>query len=500
MINQYIVERQPSIHTEIGTHVAGTIAAIDNDEGVIGVYPGAPGMKIMKVFSGQNCRWSYASDLVRAVQQCASSGSKIVTMSLGGYRSSSLERDAFQKLFENEGILFVAAAGNGGNSRYSFPASYPFVMSVGAIDARNTVATFSQFNNQVDISGPGVRVQSTTGSDSYSFYSGTSMATPHVSGVALLLWNKHPSCSNKNIRSALEESAKDLGAPGRDDYYGHGAVRYNEADKVLKGNLCGQRTPAPTPVPTPSCMSGETGLVAMNHSDRIGNKRSFRAISEGTSEHDTTQHIVKVKDLKLHDAIYGLDESKKPTVCRVEAVGNFGFGPVYGNYTDGHYTFNPDTGNVETHGQNGVLSVQDKYIVFTSCPVGVDEAGVKFTPFDTDFFGELMREMSWSNYLHLHSAILRIVRKSGDFWFHGSSYKNLSFLQEHAPILCSAILQCMKDNDDCHVVEDASIAFIENVLVDHAKDKAYEAFQNIGQHRRLESTSATITGGGSVRK
>jgi len=240
-----------------GTHVAGTVAAIDNEEGVIGVYPGANGIKVVRVFAN-SCGWAYTSDLIDAAEHCRDSGAKIISMSLGGSWSSTSESSAFQNLFDNDNMLTIAAAGNGGNSAYSYPASYNSIMSVGANDINNNIASFSQFNDQVDISGPGVGVKSTTGTAGYSIYSGTSMATPHVSGVALVLWNKHPGCTNAQIRTALEQSAKDLGAPGRDNYYGHGAVKYWAADTYLTNNPCGgspppPQTPSPTPAPEPVC-------------------------------------------------------------------------------------------------------------------------------------------------------------------------------------------------------------------------------------------------------
>lgn len=76
------------------------------------------------------------------------------------------------------------------------------------------------------------------------------VATPHVAGVALLLWNKFPGCTNAQIRNALQSSAKDLGDPGRDDWYGHGAVRYWAAYNFLNAGY-GCAGPPPTPAPLP---------------------------------------------------------------------------------------------------------------------------------------------------------------------------------------------------------------------------------------------------------
>ncbi|MCB1642658.1 MAG: S8 family serine peptidase, partial [Xanthomonadales bacterium] len=156
-----------------GTHVAGTINAANNNAGVIGVSPGAASLFIVQVFNGPDCGWSYSSDLVSAANVCASNGAKIISMSLGGTRSSRSERNAFAAL-ESAGVLSIAAAGNDGNTRYSYPASYDSVVSVAAIDANKQVADFSQQTDQVELSAPGVSVLSTVPWTGASFSVGNS--------------------------------------------------------------------------------------------------------------------------------------------------------------------------------------------------------------------------------------------------------------------------------------------------------------------------------------
>ena len=227
-----------------GTHVAGTIAAVNNDFGVVGVTPGTVNLYIVRVFADDG-DWAYASTLIDAANRCASAGANIISMSLGGNYPSLPERQAFDSLYA-QGILSIASAGNDGNTEFSYPASYPSVMSVAAIDSNKAVASFSQRNSQVDIAAPGVDVLSTVGS-SYESYDGTSMATPHVSAVAALVWSAMPSATNKDVRSALYSSAEDLGVAGRDDVYGYGLVR---AKLAIENLLFG--TSMPTPYPTTS--------------------------------------------------------------------------------------------------------------------------------------------------------------------------------------------------------------------------------------------------------
>ena len=218
-----------------GTHVAGTIAAYDNNEGVVGVYPGV-NMHIVKIFN-DNGQWTYASDLIDAISQCQDAGSNVVNMSLGGGSASTTERNAMQS-FTDAGMLLVAAAGNDGNSAKSYPASYDAVMSVAAVDSNENRASYSQYNDQVEIAAPGSAVQSTYPTNTYASLSGTSMATPHVAGGAALVWSYFPQCSNNQIRSALNATAKDKGSAGRDNFYGYGLMQLADAYNYLNTNGC----------------------------------------------------------------------------------------------------------------------------------------------------------------------------------------------------------------------------------------------------------------------
>jgi len=141
-----------------GTHVAGTIAAAANGEGVVGVLPnGNIRLHIIKVFGASG--WAYSSGLVAALDACEAAGANVVSMSLGGSFKSRSEDQAFSES-NSRGVLSIAAAGNDGNTRKSYPASYSSVMSVAAVDEANVVASFSQQNDQVEIAGPGVGVKS----------------------------------------------------------------------------------------------------------------------------------------------------------------------------------------------------------------------------------------------------------------------------------------------------------------------------------------------------
>ena len=220
-----------------GTHVAGTIAGIGgNGIGVVGVNPSdLLNLHIVKVFTDAGT-WGYGSDMVAAIDQCVAAGSDVVSMSLGGTFSSTTENNAFQNAYDN-GVLFIAASGNdgtvSGNDVLSYPASYDSVVSVGALDSSKQIASFSQKNAPVELSAPGVAVLSTLPGNTYASWDGTSMATPHVSGVAALVWSHFPACTNAQIRNALNDSSEDLGSAGRDQSYGYGLVQAKAAYDYL---------------------------------------------------------------------------------------------------------------------------------------------------------------------------------------------------------------------------------------------------------------------------
>mmetsp|Transcript_3175 Transcript_3175/g.8991 ORF Transcript_3175/g.8991 Transcript_3175/m.8991 type:complete len:451 (-) Transcript_3175:862-2214(-) len=156
-----------------GTHVTGTIAASDNTFGVVGVAPEAS-IYTVRVF---NRFGIFSSDLMAAADACRVAGADIISMSLGGGGGNADERDFFEKLYNEDGILSVAASGNSGanGNQVNYPAAYDVVVSVGAVDSSKNLANFSTRNSRVDLSAPGVNVRSTWRNGGYSTISGTSM-------------------------------------------------------------------------------------------------------------------------------------------------------------------------------------------------------------------------------------------------------------------------------------------------------------------------------------
>ena len=216
-----------------GSHVAGTIAAIGgNDEGVVGVVSsGTMPLHIYKVFD-DNGEWTSASSVITAVNDCVSQGATVINMSLGGPDYSAAANSAMNDAYD-AGVLIVSSAGNDGNDRIGFPASYDNVISAAAIGSDEDHASYSQYNHQVELAGPGTLVRSTTPGNSYGFKSGTSMASPHIAGVAALVWSHYPECSNAQIRNTLAATAEDQGDVGRDHFFGYGIVKAKAAVDML---------------------------------------------------------------------------------------------------------------------------------------------------------------------------------------------------------------------------------------------------------------------------
>lgn len=219
-----------------GTHVAGTIAAVDNSIGVVGVAPLAD-LYAVKVLDRNGS--GYLSDVIEGLQWSIAGDMDVVNMSLGTSSYSYAFDLAVQQTAE-AGIVVVAAAGNSGSGQdtVNYPARFANVIAVSATDANDVIASFSSRGPSVDLAAPGVSIFSTYRRNSYSTLSGTSMAAPHVTGaVALVLsspiggddLDEDGSWDPDEVENRLKRTAWDLGADGPDSSYGSGLVQADEA-------------------------------------------------------------------------------------------------------------------------------------------------------------------------------------------------------------------------------------------------------------------------------
>ncbi|MFT4927119.1 MAG: serine protease [Phenylobacterium sp.] len=302
-----------------GTHVAGTIAALGNNgKGVTSVNPsGLLDLHNIKIFDNSG-NWAYGSDLVKAIEQCRTAGSNVISMSIGGGASSQTEENAFIAA-ANAGVFNIAAAGNDGNSSMSYPASYDSVMSVGALNSSKNIASFSQYNSQVEIAAPGVAVNSTIINNAYASWDGTSMATPHVAGVAALVWSHYPQCSGNQIRQAMVATAEDLGSAGRDNYYGYGLVQAKDMYDAL-ANGCDVTTPPPPPPPVAGVL--DNGIPHTGLSGASGSEQNFTmAVPAGATNVSITMSGGTSGDADLYTR-FGSAPTTSSYDCRPYVSGN----------------------------------------------------------------------------------------------------------------------------------------------------------------------------------
>jgi major intracellular serine protease len=230
-----------------GTHVAGTIGASENGSGVIGVAPRCK-LLILKCLDA-NGSGSYEG-IIEAIKYATDwkgdNGERVrvISMSLGGPDDNHRMHKAIKRAIENE-ILVVCAAGNEGDGdeksmEYGFPGRYNEVIQVAASDENNQLAYFSNNNNEIDVIAPGVQVLSTFPSSSYAKLSGTSMATPHISGILALLINMGEKKFKRTLTEAevfalLVQACIPLGFEATSE--GHGIPKLaimNQTHKLLK--------------------------------------------------------------------------------------------------------------------------------------------------------------------------------------------------------------------------------------------------------------------------
>ena len=218
-----------------GTHVAGTVAALNNNIGVVGVAPQAH-LHAIKVLNRRGS--GYISDVIKGLQWSIDNEMQVVNMSLGTSSNIQSYHDAIIAAYNN-GITIVAAAGNDGETdgKIYYPAKYPETIAVSATNDNDGLAYFSSYGEEIDLAAPGRNVNSTWNDGYYHFGNGTSMATPHVVGVAALVIASGVDDTNENgrindeVREILQNTAEDLGNQGKNIYFGSGLV---DAENAVK--------------------------------------------------------------------------------------------------------------------------------------------------------------------------------------------------------------------------------------------------------------------------
>ena len=247
-------DNDPSDADGHGTHCSGTIAARGNNAlGIAGVNWVSRIMPV-KILDDQGS--GYTFDIYSGLIYAVSNGARVTSNSYGGGGASSLMASAI-KTTQDAGVLFVAAAGNESASSASYPAfytkTYTNVISVASTESNDSLSWFSNYGDGVDVAAPGGQILSTAPSDQYATFSGTSMATPHVAGLAAFLWAAAPSKTLAQIRAAIVDRA---------DYLSQlqGKVAANGRINMKKSFdfIGGVETPAPTPTASPTVTPSPT--------------------------------------------------------------------------------------------------------------------------------------------------------------------------------------------------------------------------------------------------
>jgi subtilisin family serine protease len=211
-----------------GTHVSGVAAAATNNGvGIAGVTWGAQIMPV-KVLGSDGTGWD--SDVAAGIVYAADNGARIINLSLGQSQDSATLRAAVDYA-RSRGALVMAAAGNTGGP-VLYPAAYDPVLAVAATDASDQGVLSYNHGPQVDVSAPGQNILSTGWpgdlyadcSSGYCYKKGTSMATPHVSGLAALLWSRWPALTADAVAMQITRTTVDVNNPGWDEYTGWGRV------------------------------------------------------------------------------------------------------------------------------------------------------------------------------------------------------------------------------------------------------------------------------------
>lgn len=309
-----------------GTHVAGTIAAVRNNG--IGVAGVAPDAKILPVTVLDEDGGGYVSDVADGISWAADHGAKVINMSLGGDSSSASVTTAVAYA-KQKGVTLVAAAGNESQSSASFPAALDDVIGVAALAKPGTsLASYSNHGPGVDVSAPGSQILSTT-DYTYQYFSGTSMASPHVAGVAALVLSLSPSA---NVKSTITSTAVDMGAAGYDNTYAYGALDAAAAVGAVPASVPTTSTPTPstpttTPSPTPTTTPSEPAIpeqqaqtISAPSKVKVGTKKKLAKKSdEGVAVKKWKSKTSKYCSVKHPGSKWKLKAKKKGT-CKVKVV------------------------------------------------------------------------------------------------------------------------------------------------------------------------------------
>ena len=230
-----------------GTHVAGVIGAINNDIGLVGV---APQSELFAIKALDSTGGGTTTTILSGIEWAMKNNLDLVNMSITTKDNDLALKTMIDRAYES-GVLIVGAAGNNGSSSGTedsvlYPAKYPSVIAVGAINDKEQRVSTSATGKELELMAPGYNIYSTVPlnadifdgiQDGYAYMTGTSMAVPYVTGIIALYKEQFPFYTNQQIRELLIINAKDLGMEGKDSQFGYGLVQMKDLGlNIPEGN------------------------------------------------------------------------------------------------------------------------------------------------------------------------------------------------------------------------------------------------------------------------
>ncbi|MBS1252828.1 MAG: Thermophilic serine proteinase [Anaerolineales bacterium] len=312
-----------------GTHVAGTAAAVtDNGIGIAGVSWEA---KILPVKSLSASGVGAHSWIANGITWATDQGADVINMSLGGPYTSATMQQAVNYAWEH-GVVVIAAAGNQNTSNPTYPAAYENVMGVAATTPTDQKADFSNYGSYISVASPGIRILGPVRGGGYQAWSGTSMASPQVAGLAALVKSIHSDWTNGQIRNVIEETAVDLGVSGWDPIFGWGRIdafaALNSDPPEPPPTSTSTRTPTPTNTTAPpddleqqlidliNAKRAELGLPALRRDERLmaaARRHSEDMASTGRCDHPGSDGSTPFD--RIRDSGYPMDRASEVIAC-----------------------------------------------------------------------------------------------------------------------------------------------------------------------------------------
>lgn len=297
-----------------GTHTAGTIAAVGNNgSGVVGVNWTS---KIMALKFLSSRGSGTLSSAIKALEYAADMGAQVSSNSWGCACQSTFLDDAVTYEHDN-GMVIVAASGNSNRDALDYsPASSDRVITVGATDANDARAWFSNFGEKIDVVAPGVDILSTRASINpmcsasrtvgvrYCRVSGTSMSTPHVAGLAALLLAKDSTLTNEEIRQIIRGGSDDIGAAGKDRNFGYGRINAGGSMNLISTQVL---APIITSPKSRRAVAGSVNIVG----SVPGNNFSSYKIESGSGRALTSWRLHKTSSTQIINGILATVDTTK---------------------------------------------------------------------------------------------------------------------------------------------------------------------------------------------